>query len=147
MLGDQAGVWSRSAHARAFDDLSGTEAISWHTTNGGPRPAINTVCLSCHAPLHALQRNDTMLRSNEEGVGCEACHGPGSSYATMSVMRNHSLFARLGGKRGSSADCATCHLPASTDAHCPFALSQFDVNASMNQIAHPVPRVQGAKGR
>ncbi len=53
-------------------------------------------------------------------VECETCHGPGSDYAKMSVMKDLAAAKAAGLSIPTKADCAKCHgkgaVPAMTDA-------------------------------
>jgi hypothetical protein len=75
-------VWQQQdKHAQAFEVLRGSlsqqigERLGWNVTS-------DVRCLSCHAN----QRPDVPPAADfeqqhlSEGVGCEACHGPGSKY-------------------------------------------------------------------
>jgi len=83
-VGNQYGVWKSNPHARAFQILSGEKAKSVGTKQGVEDPSSNRACLKCHTTgggkIEALRT---------EGVGCEACHGPGSLYHEFS---NHASF-------------------------------------------------------
>ena len=57
--------WSGLAHAKAFDRLKDDEKSM-------------AECLKCHA---------TGGSADMPGVQCEACHGPGSAYKSMKVMK------------------------------------------------------------
>jgi hypothetical protein len=51
---------------------------------------------------------------------CESCHGPGSEYKTIAVMKNLEAAKKAGLLVPTKADCAKCHgkgkVPAMTDA-------------------------------
>ncbi|OYW05246.1 MAG: hypothetical protein B7X11_02095 [Acidobacteria bacterium 37-65-4] len=53
-------------------------------------------------------------------VECETCHGPGSDYNKMSVMKDAAAAKAAGLILPTKADCAKCHgkdkVPAMTDA-------------------------------
>ena len=42
-------------------------------------------------------------------MDCEACHGPGSDYKSMSVMKNPEAAKKAGLVNPTKADCAKCH--------------------------------------
>jgi hypothetical protein len=81
----------------------------------------------------------------EDGVTCEACHGPSSDYSTYSAMRDQKVFLKLGGVLGSEHDCYGCHAAHMSDAHCPFQYEPFAAGKAMAAIAHPVPRKNGTR--
>jgi len=51
------------------------------------RQIWNVNCVNCHAtnllPNYSLQSNTYSTTWTEMGIGCEACHGPGSSHASL----------------------------------------------------------------
>ena len=65
------------AHSRAFTILSGTRARQITATLGLGDPTGAPACLGCHS-TPAAARGARFLTS--DGVGCEACHGPSSSW-------------------------------------------------------------------
>ena len=75
--------------------------------------------------------------TNEEGVSCEACHGPGSGYYKMSTMKK--LYAgeiedaTVGLAKPDEALCVKCHNEESP-TYQPFDFATFSA-----KIAHPVP--------
>ncbi len=139
-LGDQAGIWRRSAHAKAYASLANARATAWRAEHNGADPQHDSACLACHAPLAGSG-------FAEEGVSCETCHGPGSSYASASVMKSAALFPQLGGRRGSTTDCATCHHLPGAPSPCPFDSTAFDTRQAMLAIVHPVPPSRTEKAR
>ena len=59
-------------------------------------------CASCHQPDAS---------AFEDGVGCEACHGPGSAYAELDVMIDP-FKSRAAGLQEADESCAYCHNPS-----------------------------------
>lgn len=60
-------AWEATSHAKAFDVLSDEEKA---------KPE----CVKCH--ITGVTAKDETI----EGVGCEACHGPGSDYKSAKIM-------------------------------------------------------------
>ena len=60
-------TWKSGPHANAYNLLSETEKT-------------NETCLACHT---------TPTLKPTEGVSCESCHGPGSIYKSMTIMKDH----------------------------------------------------------
>ena len=85
--GDQYKKWSDSKHAHAMAALKGDEAK-------------NPKCLKCHLTDAAFPA---------EGVSCEGCHGAGSAYATMSVMKDKAQAASKGLTLPDEKVCTKCH--------------------------------------
>jgi hypothetical protein len=84
-------------------------------------------CLKCHST--GGDDPDAQFAptfSKEQGVGCEACHGPGSEYMEQSVMEDRQKFLENGGVIPDEKVCRNCH----TD-------DQFQYDESFKKIAHP----------
>ena len=80
--------WTTSRHALAGETLS-------------IREKFDPDCVPCHVP-------DTV--AFEDGVGCEACHGPGSAYADLDVMIDP-LKSRAAGLQEAGSTCVFCNNP------------------------------------
>jgi len=78
-IGNQNKIWGGSPHARAYQTLTGEKAKEIAESAGINNPAENKACLKCHT----TGGGDYPVVS-KEGVGCEACHGPGEKYHTAS---------------------------------------------------------------
>ncbi len=129
--GQQFPIWEMSNHAKSFAALSSPAAAANAQALGVKDPASDPKCLKCHAPLA-----DKVAELKAEGVSCEVCHGPGSAYKTLSIMKNKDEAAKNGLKLYANTDavkahCLTCH----QDAHG----KSFDFAAAWNKIKHPVP--------
>ena len=90
--GNQTAKWMAGPHAKAFKGL-GSDFAKKHEANIGidvtGTPQKSKVCLNCHSTAGAPDDNlKTTSYSNEEGVGCEGCHGPGSVYKEMTNMQS-----------------------------------------------------------
>ena len=89
------------------------------------------------AGKHAYSEKPLVL-TLEEGVSCEACHGPGSAYKTNAVMK--ALYA--GTQKGADVGlvdpkkelCVKCHNPESP------TYKPFKFEEAVKKIAHPVPK-------
>ena len=92
-------------------------------------PITEHRCLRCHA-TGAGEAGATFADGfdRQEGVGCEACHGPGSGYAELEVMQDRERFLSRGGRIPDELTCRGCH----TD-------EGFDFEERWPKIAHPVP--------
>lgn len=78
-IGNQYKIWSLSPHSKAFDLLKGDKAVLIAKKMNITSPEKNYECLKCHTT--GKGRSEA---TSSEGVGCEACHGPGSAYNTAS---------------------------------------------------------------
>ena len=124
--GEQYPKWESRKHSKSFAVLS-TDAAKELAADAPDNPE----CLKCHAPLAA---KNAELKA--EGVGCEACHGPGSDYKKMSTMKDHAQAVAAGMTDYKSEDdikkqCLTCH----ENAHD----KPFDFATAWEKVKHPVP--------
>ncbi len=85
--------WEATGHAKAFDQLKGDEAA-------------NPDCLKCHA---------TNASAELPGVQCESCHGAGSAYKKMTVMKDHDAAVAAGLLIPTVDTCKSCHTGAPHD--------------------------------
>ncbi len=83
-IGSQYKIWAATPHAKAYQTLLTEGAKAAGKTNGIAEPQKDIKCLSCHAT--GSGKNPQIV---SEGVGCEACHGPGSLYNDFD---NHASF-------------------------------------------------------
>lgn len=83
--------WEKGPHAKAFESLK---------AKGEDK---NPKCLECHTTGYDGKA------FKEEGVGCEACHGPGSDYKKMSVMKDKKKSIEMGMIVPDEALCKKCH--------------------------------------
>lgn len=90
--------WEGLDHAKAFENLK-------------PEEQTKAECLRCHA---------TGGKAELPGVQCEACHGPGSEYKSVTVMKARPAAVAAGLQMPGEAACKACHENA------PHELPQFD---------------------
>jgi hypothetical protein len=88
--------WLESRHAGTFDVLKGAEKTD-------PR------CLSCHTTGQDQPISEKSTRKDLRGVQCEACHGPGSLYKSMRVMKDPKLARANGLWDVTRKVCLKCH--------------------------------------
>ncbi len=155
--GAQYKKWEAGPHANAFETLKSEESAKIAEEMGIEAPAYEAAeCLVCHTtgfgaggyevknaefweektdrgrPTKAVKRM-TGLQS----VGCEACHGPGSEYKSMKVMK--ALYAgeqdgeEVGLMEVNEAVCTTCHNEKSP------TYKEFKYADRVKEIAHPYP--------
>lgn len=129
--GQQFPLWEARKHSKSFSALSTDKAKEVGQEAGVENPPEDPACLKCHAPLA-----EKALELKEEGVSCEACHGPGSAYKKMSVMKDHGESVKNGLTEYESPDdvkkkCLTCH----ENAHG----TTFDFDAAWEKVKHPRP--------
>lgn len=135
--GKQLDIWKNSKHAKAYETLKTEQADKIAKDLGFETPAVKTPkCLKCHASGYDTE--PALLGKKfkvEDGVQCETCHGPGSEYKAMKIMKSreesiknglivHDKFAKF---------CVNCH-----NAESPTYIA-IDVNEAWRKIKHPVP--------
>lgn len=131
--GAQYSVWKMSPHARAWSTLSSPKGREMARKEGvAGEPAESPKCLGCHAPGALMNAAETFIP--DEGVGCEACHGPGSDYAPEAIMKDPKAAMAAGLRMPTLAGCNHCHANAHGKA--------FDAKAAFARIAHPAKTTQ-----
>jgi hypothetical protein len=135
--GDQFKIWSGSKHAKAFEVLATAEADSVAKKLGVDKPQTSDKCLGCHLTGFAAPADaKAATYSATEGVGCEACHGPGSDYMAMSVMKDKKAAIAAGLVIPDEKTCVTCHNDKSP-TYKTFVMADF-----LKKIAHPIPKAK-----
>ena len=127
--GQQFILWEARKHSKSFSALTSEDAKALAAD-----APDNPECLKCHAPL--AQKAPEL---KEEGVTCEVCHGPGSAYKKMSIMKDHAESVKNGLIEYGSPDaiktqCLSCH----ENAHD----KSFDFGAAWEEVKHPRPEKQ-----
>jgi hypothetical protein len=130
-------VWSHTVHSTAHQTLSRdyTKEIA-KRKRGIDDPANDWRCIKCHVTAYgAAPEQLAPTYRDEDGVGCEACHGPGSEYAHEdhgpdNTSRADSGFQILTDLTERREVCTSCHNPRSP-TYKPFNLREFS-----RSIAH-----------
>lgn len=136
--GDQWKIWTESKHAGAFETLASDAAKKIAAEKGIEDAQTAAECLKCHATKAFLGAEVVVSAKGKyadtEGIGCEACHGPGSDYKSKKVMVDSEASKAAGLVRVKSADaCAKCHNEESP------TFKGFEFEERWAEIAHPVP--------
>ena len=136
--GDQWKIWTESKHAGAFATLASEESKKIAAAKGIEDPQTAPECLKCHTTKAFLGKdvavNDKGKYEDAEGVGCEACHGPGSEYKSKKVMTDPAAAKAAGLVRDKSAEaCTRCHNEESP------TFKGFEFEERWAEVAHPVP--------
>ncbi|HSQ79357.1 MAG TPA: multiheme c-type cytochrome [Candidatus Bathyarchaeia archaeon] len=129
--GRQYVIWQGTKHATSADALTSAKAADAAKSMGVDKPAEDPRCLKCHVPLA-----EKAPAIKAEGVTCEVCHGPGSGYQKLNIMRDKAAAVQnglvlYGSPDAIKAQCLTCH----EDAHG----IKFDFATYWDKIKHPVP--------
>jgi hypothetical protein len=134
--GEQYNKWLKDPHSRALKTLSGQASLDYAKKNDIANPAKEAKCLKCHS---TYEKAGADLRGGilpEEGVSCESCHGPGSSYKSLLIMRNKQQAMANGLILPDKTVCLTCH-----NKENPF-FKEFDFETASAKIAHPNPAIK-----
>ncbi len=137
--GNQLKIWQESKHANAFKVLATEEAKKIASAKGIADAQKAAECLECHTSGYQTGAKLAKKFSIEDGVQCETCHGAGSEYKSMKVMKDHAASVAAGmtdyTKPGSiKAQCESCHNKKSP------TFKGFDFEKSWKVIAHPIPK-------
>lgn len=139
--GKQFDIWKASKHASAYKSLTTPAADEVAKKRGSTKPAAETAeCLSCHVTGHGL---DAKLIDKsfdmKDGVQCETCHGPGSGYKSMAVMKDKVKAVAAGmiefkDDAAIEKACKTCHNEKSP------TYKEFKFKEMWAKISHKVPK-------
>lgn len=113
--------WLASKHAGAFKRLD--------PTKGEDR---NPGCVGCHTTGFGAGGYEigAANAAKFEGVQCEACHGAGSAYKAVAVMKDRTLAQQNGLIVPTEGTCKTCHRSASP------TFKGFDFTLALKMIDH-----------
>lgn len=98
--GEQFNKWSAGPHANALKVLSEAERKD-------PK------CIKCHSTAASVDASLIETLTFEEGVSCESCHGPGSGYKTIPIMKDRAQSMAQGLILPDEKVCRKCHNPES----------------------------------
>jgi len=140
-MGFQYSKWHLSAHAKAYASLSLPQSKEITKLSGiTEEPYRAKMCLGCHttaAEAENWERGEGFHL--EDGLQCEACHGPGSEYATAEVMQDRMKAMAAGLRMPSKDDCYICH--RTKGSHEAVLKTQpFKLDVAWETIAHPTPK-------
>ncbi len=118
-------TWAETPHANAFDVLN-------------EKQQKNEECIACHAT--GMDEDGELLA----GVQCEACHGPGSDYKSMKVMKDRELAMENGLLIPNEETCTTCHDAEKAPDICKIE-EEFDFEAMKTHGIHALPEKEKSK--
>ena len=114
--GKQLDIWQKSKHSQAYKTLTTVRADSIAKAKGLKKAAAESPeCLQCHVVGHDVPANLVEKGFDyKEGVQCETCHGAGSGYKNMVVMKDKAKAVAAGLKLAKNDAeieklCKTCH--------------------------------------
>lgn len=130
--GDNYNAWKASRHAHAYETLATEPAKAKAKELNIADPQTSERCVKCHVTAYGV---DAALVGptvkNEDGIGCERCHGAGSDYMSLEVMRDRKAAVAKGLVVPDEKLCRGCHNEES-----PF-YKPFDYKTFVEKIAHP----------
>jgi hypothetical protein len=133
--GAQYKQWKESKHAKAYETLGNAQSKEIAKGKGIDNPQKADACLKCHVTAHGVDAAlvDSTLKL-EEGVSCEACHGPGSSYKKKKTMQSREKSIAAGMIIPDEKLCLKCHNPESP------TYKEFKFDEMWKQVNHPNPQ-------
>ena len=127
--GKQYDIWKSGPHAKAMDVLASEEAKKY-----SENPQKDKKCLKCHSTFHSADAKLMRGIKENEGVSCESCHGPGSKYKSMTIMKNRQKAIDNGMVVPNEVVCKKCHNDESP------TFKGFDYAKAYAKIKHPNPK-------
>ena len=132
-------AYRESQHAKAYETLN-TEAADKISQELYGKKAIEAEeCLVCHTSGYNVDASLIGKKFKiEEGVQCETCHGPGSDYKSLKIMKDREKSVANGLRVFKSEEeiekfCITCH-----NADSPTYV-EFKFEDMWRQISHDIP--------
>ncbi len=139
--GLQLKIWQESGHSNAYKTLQTPEADKVAMEKYGKKAVDSPGCLKCHASGYDVTDKKLIGAKFkiEDGVQCETCHGAGSAYKPLKIMKSREESVKNGlivwkDKAEIKAGCVKCHNPESP------TYKEFNFEKMWAKIAHPVPK-------
>ncbi len=136
--GNQYGQWVSTKHSKAYEDLAspaGLETAKKAGVTGNPQEAPQ--CLKCHVTGYGQDAGlfaEGFVKA--DGVQCESCHGAGSDYLPILVMKDKAKAIDAGLIIPIKEGCVKCHNSESPN------FTGFDFDSYYKKIVHPEPEKQ-----
>jgi excinuclease UvrABC ATPase subunit len=135
--GKQLDIWQNSKHSTAWQTLLTPEADKIAQDKGFSSKASETpACIKCHVLGKDIDPADlTDSFDKTQGVQCETCHGAGSEYKAMSIMKDKQKAIENGMNplTDKAALCTGCHNSDSPTN------KEFKFDEMWAKIQHPKP--------
>lgn len=139
--GKQFDIWKNSDHAKAYITLTTAKANEIAKEKGLTKPAAESPeCLQCHVVGYGEEAKLTEKAFDyKDGVQCETCHGAGSAYKNMTIMKDRAKAVAAGmrefkDEKAIEAYCRTCHNEKSP------SFKEFKFKERWELIKHSVPK-------
>lgn len=133
--GKQYDQWFSTSHSKAFTVLSSEASLTYAKANGIADPTTEAKCLKCHSTAASVDAS--LLEASitkEEGVSCESCHGPGSAYKSMAIMKVQATAITNGLIIPDKTTCEKCHIAEGNPFYKPF-----NYDSAIVKISHKDP--------
>lgn len=137
--GQQLSIWELSKHAQAYSTLKTDKANEIAKSLGYTTLAVETeACLKCHSIGYNI---DASLKGEkfkvEDGVQCETCHGAGSEYKSLKIMKSKAdaIANGLIIHENKEEFCTSCHNLESP------TFVEFNLEQMWEKIKHPKPQM------
>ena len=103
--------WAATKHATAYNTLANKQSMEIAKEMKIEDPQKSAKCLVCHVTgYEASAELKGKGYSMEEGVTCEACHGPAGDYVKSHVKKDNQKQAAADGLMKPTEElCVTCH--------------------------------------
>jgi hypothetical protein len=138
--GDQYGAWESKKHSKAYETLASEESIAVAKELGIEDPQKSDKCLKCHVTAYGVEKERLGPKFDMAlGVQCESCHGPGSDYSKLSVMKDYEASVAAGLTVIDESTCKTCHNEESP------TYQEFVYKEAYAKIAHENPQKKEAE--
>jgi|ERR1051326_4832403 cytochrome c5 len=137
--GNQFGIWQKSKHSEAYKVLTTAKADEIAKAKGSKKPAAESPeCLECHSITAAPALLEKTF-DVKDGNQCELCHGAGSGYKNMAIMKDKAKAIAAGlteykDDAAIEAKCKTCHNDKSP------TFKEFKFKESWPKIKHLLPK-------
>lgn len=136
--GKQLDIWKESKHSQAFKTLQTQRADSIAGSRGFTTAAAETPeCIKCHVLGKEIVESELSSTFDKtDGVQCESCHGPGSEYKKISIMKDKQKAAENGLILHNEGElfCTNCH-----NAESP-TFAGFFYDTYLEKIKHSIPK-------
>ncbi len=115
--GNQLTIWEGTKHSQAYKTLQTPEADKIAKDKGYTTAAAETPqCLKCHVLGKDINPDELESTFDKtQGVQCETCHGAGSEYKKLAIMKDkqQAIDKGLIIHTEGAEFCKTCHNPES----------------------------------
>jgi len=141
--GKQVQVWQeKDPHSGAYKSLLSEKSKEYAKKHNIEDPTKNPECLRCHATRYGVPDDKVDGLEMEEGVSCEGCHGAGSNYRKLKVMKDKETSVKMGLRPLQTEEdykkvCGECH---NDEVPKEFRKEHRDFKKAWKAYAHPTPK-------